>query len=335
MNSLRYSGIRSPHLLLRRRPFLHHKALHPASRRYSLLSASTALIYEVHSFTGLPWVCTIPLTAFLVRMVVAFPLQVYTRIQASKERDLFPLLEAHKTVYRMVAGHGRVRRSPAEATKMVNRRMRITRELLYRTWKVPNYYRALNFVQLPVWIMLMESLRAMCGTSNGLVPYLLSFTRFGQDYTPPPIEHSLASEGALWFPNLLAGDPTGVVLPGLLTTSILLNVHLGWKVTPASDLADLPRRELILNSAFRVLRLVVQFLAFNVGVSAAFYDMPCALMIYWLASTNTATLQTFFLEKYVFPVRPLKPWKKVYIGFRNGARGTRPPTIPVSTKKMQ
>ena len=166
----------------------------------------------------------------------------------------------------------------------------------------------------------MESLREMCGTSRGLLPYLLSIVRLSEfnDYTPPPVEQSLASEGAFWFPDLLAGDPTGI-LPVLLTASILLNIRLGWKVKPISTLADLPRPEMIITGSFRVVRFAVQCLAVQVGFSAYSAELPCALVIFWMTSTNIATMQAFFVENYVYPVKPLQPHRKIYVGLRKGA----------------
>ena len=283
-----------------------------------ILNVSSGFIYGVHSYTGLPWVLSIPLTAFIVRMVVAFPLQLFSRINALKERNLYPLLQSWRNFHREQtladSGLSYAPISSVKATRLLAFRMNNIRNELHRQFGVSRFWKVANIVQLPVWLSLMESLRAMCGTNNGLVPFLLSLTRSASDYVPPAAESSFASEGALWFPDLLAGDPTGV-LPVVLTASILLNIRIGWKSPPLKRAADLPDSVMIRHLALWLLRSLVQVLAINVGVSGYFQEMPCALMIYWITSTNVATLQTSVLEKYMAP-SPLQPWKRVYIDYR-------------------
>lgn len=185
-------------------------------------------------------------------------------------------------------------------------------------WKVASGYKFANFLQLPVWLSLMESLRGMCGNKNGLVPWLLSLIESSDspgDSLHLTVEPTLANEGALWFPDLLAGDPSGV-LPALLTLSILLNVRTGWTVTPLVTMADMPKMQMYQATFFRGLRVFIQIMAINVGVSAAFYEMPTALLIYWISSTNIATLQTFLLEKFMFMRPPIPTYKKQYIAYK-------------------
>ena len=55
-------------------------------------------------------------------------------------------------------------------------------------------------------------------------------------------------------------------------------------------------------------------MAVNVGFASYVYGMPTGLMIYWITSSNVATLQTFLLDKYMFAKPPLKPWLKMHIG---------------------
>ncbi|KAJ5500453.1 Membrane insertase OXA1/ALB3/YidC [Penicillium expansum] len=135
----------------------------------------------------------------------------------------------------------------------------------------------------------MDSLRGMSGNNSGFIAWLSSFIESPQDPTSAAqslhltIEPTLANEGALWFPDLLAGDPTGV-LPICLTASILGNVLIGWKVLALeADLAPSKDRD-------------VQADHFHGFVQG----MPTALMLYWITSTNVATLQTWILDNKVF-----------------------------------
>ncbi|KAJ5959732.1 uncharacterized protein N7479_006882 [Penicillium vulpinum] len=120
---------------------------------------------------------------------------------------------------------------------------------LHKRWGVSGKYKAVGFLQIPVFIALMESLRGMSGNNNGIIAWLSSFIESSQDPASAAqslhltIEPTLANEGALWFPDLLAGDPTGV-LPLFLTASILGNLLNGWKVKRWSDIQFLPKIEM-------------------------------------------------------------------------------------------
>lgn len=169
----------------------------------------------------------------------------------------------------------------------------------------------------------MESLRGMCGNTNGLVPWLLSLIEPAKDTAGEAVqslhltvEPSLANEGALWFPDLLAGDPTGA-LPVLLTASILLNVNMGWKSASRLEISEMPKLQMYQTIFFSGLRVFIQVLAVNVGFSGWFYEMPTALMIYWITSTNVATLQTWLLEKYMFSRPPIPAYKAQYLKYQN------------------
>lgn len=282
------------------------------------LELSSGFLHGVHSITGLPWVASIPLTAFIVRMVVAMPLQVYSRIHARRERDLSPLLLSWRKHIqdRIIEEHKEqgIRLLPHEADLLMKKELGQRRKALLKRWNVSSFYKPAGFLQIPVWISLMESLRAMCGNDQGLVPYLLSLT--GRLSTTPlnvPVEPSLASEGAFWFPDLLAGDPTAI-LPLLLSMSISLNIKLGWKSPSWKELADLPDLEFKKQFTLRLFKMLIQIMAVNVGVASYVYGMPSGLMIYWITSSSVATLQTFILDRYMFAKPPLKPWLKMHIG---------------------
>jgi inner membrane protein COX18 len=251
------------------------------------------------------------------------PLQMYTKIQARKERDLAPLLHSWRKhfqaqIKKRVDAENHNPILPREAIRELATKVKAKRKELHKRWNVPRFWKPVSFLQIPIWISVMESLRAMSGNNKGLVPYLLSLV---EPSTAEPstavhlaVEPSLATEGALWFPDLLAGDSTGI-LPAALTLSIILNIRAGWKAPALSDMADLPRIEIAKNLTVRGIRVLVQALALNIGVSSYLYEMPSALMIYWISSTNIATLQTFLLERYMLSKPPLEPWRQIHIGY--------------------
>lgn len=175
------------------------------------------------------------------------------------------------------------------------------------------------FLQVPVFLAFMEGLRGMSGNNQGLVSWMYSW---GKSSDPDSVaeamrsrlEPSFMDEGALWFPDLLAGDQSGV-LPALLTVSILSNMVSGWKVKPLKEISDLPKIQMYKEITFRGLRVFVQLFAIQVGIMSYVNQLPTALLLYWITSTNLATLQTWFLDKVVFAQKELKPFQKRYITF--------------------
>lgn len=287
------------------------------------LDLSSSFLHGVHDLTGLPWAASIPLTAFIVRMTVGLPLQIYTRIHARRNRDLSPLVLSWRKVsqdqiMRKAGEEGRPL-LPLEAEKKLRVEMAKRQKLLRKRWKAARFHGQATFLQIPIWLSLMESLRAMCGNKNGLVPWVLSLMEPGSgdpsQYHHLNIEPTLASEGALWFPDLLAGDPTGI-LPLLLAATIWTNVSVGWKTPTFKQLADLPRTEMIKQSVLRLIKMFIQLMAINIGISSYMSGMPTGLMIYWITSANIATLQTAFLNKYMFSKAPLKPWMRMHVAVK-------------------
>ncbi|PYH46117.1 putative mitochondrial export translocase Oxa2 [Aspergillus saccharolyticus JOP 1030-1] len=293
---------------------------------------SSWLVHGVHNLTGLSWVYSIPLTALFVRTFIGMPLQIFSRLQARREQAAMPVVASWRQLFqsRARALDARQQNPPTLASDKANINialMRRRKEILRRlgVWR---FWRGLPLLQLPVWLSVMETIRAMSGLESGLLAWLLSWA--GSTAERVPAEPTLALEGALWFPDLLAGDATGV-LPAALTASILLNIHCGWPVPRLRELADLPRLELAKQLSWRGLRLFVQIMTLNVGLSTYYTEAPVALLLYWLTSSSFATLQNLTLDKmmkphggkknamtesmrplplYKTPVRPVKGGKK-------------------------
>ncbi|CAG8898301.1 unnamed protein product [Penicillium egyptiacum] len=287
---------------------------HPARRAsFSVvdlaLDSSTAFIHGVHTVSCLPWVASIPLTAILIRTFVGLPILLYTRLHRHREKKIAPILSAWlkrsaEKQKEQLDGASLKNLSLAELQRRALLDMRNRTAELNKRWGVSSKYKAVSFLQIPVFIALMESLRGMSGNNSGIIAWLSSFIE-SQDpaSTAQPlhltIEPTLANEGALWFPDLLAGDPTGV-LPFCLTASILGNVLMGWKVQPWKHLALLPKNEMYKQILFTGLRSFVIVLTCYIGFASFVQEMPTALMLYWITSTNVATLQTWILDNKVF-----------------------------------
>ena len=279
----------------------------------TVLSGSTAVIQGIHTASCLPWVASIPLTALIVRSFIGFPLQFYSRLRAQEEKRLQPILSSWASV---LMEQSRLKtRNKLDMQKMVAQGLQEQRKRVHKTWGVSTAYRPLMFMQIPVFITVMESLRGMSGNNQGIFSWLMTMGESENAGTlTSRLEPSFATEGALWFPDLLAGDQTGI-LPALLTVSILGNVMAGWKAKSFKELSDLPKLQMYKEVSFRGLRAFIQVLACQVGLMSFANQLPTALLIYWITSTNIATLQTWILEKKVFAKTTLKPFQKKYIAF--------------------
>ncbi|KAJ5364371.1 uncharacterized protein N7496_010084 [Penicillium cataractarum] len=326
MNSIRYRALHIPRRALplaARSQVRHFHPTKPAPLINEALDASAGLIHGVHDITGLPWVASIPLTALIVRTLVGLPAQIYSKVNARREQDIGPLKLAWANWANSAKKGLKGGPDSREAVNEINREYDQKIKILYNRWHISVMSRYAPVLQLPVWILLMESIRGMSGNKNGLVPWLLSLIEGGQEATDAAVnslhltvEPTFANEGALWFPDLLAGDSTGI-LPAVLAASILLNVQAGWKATPRADLADMPRLEMYRSLSFNGLRVFIQLLALNVGLSGWFYEMPAALLIYWISSSNIASLQTYILGKKMFVKPPMPASTRRYVDYSN------------------
>ena len=290
-----------------------------------VLDVSSSVIHGVHSLTGLPWVCSLPLTAVLVRMTVSMPFQIFTKVQARKEQDIAPLLQSWKLFYQKNPQtlDNTKPTSPQVAIRQLIVNVKNKQKQLKQEFNIRRYWKAANLMQLPIWLAFMDSVRNMCGDNRGFWPFINSILHNWRSPEEiyktigPGVEPSLATEGALWFQDLLAPDPTGV-LPILLTASIMTNIRTGWKTKSSREISELPLNE-FRPEVFKVaLKNVLYGFAIYLGYAAS-HGMPAAFMVYWLGSTNLATLQTFFLDKYLLSGSPLKSWKKIHVGYSKPA----------------
>lgn len=288
---------------------------------------STGVLQGVHSLTGLPWGVSIPLTAVLVRLLVATPLQFSARIHARRKANLSPLLTSYKTYFdNILKERGLVNRTlmrSSQQEKEIRDFLKKKRSELYGRWQISHYAMFFPFLQIPIWLSFMEAVRAICGVNAGLFRYFLPVaTGDSGDSVLPGVEPTLINEGFLWFSDLLAGDPTGA-LPTLLGLSIIVNVQSGWKTKTLAEASDYSDRQMFLLLASKASRSLVSLVGAYIAFTAYVTSMPAGMMLYWIASTNTATLQSLFLEKVMFAKKPLQPWAKKHV--RVLKAGEKPP----------
>ena len=178
----------------------------------------------------------------------------------------------------------------------------------------------LPLLQLPVFLVVIEAIRKMCGEKQGLFGMFTNTVSgwFGAgevDTTLPagldavekiPIEASFATEGMLWFPNLLLPDPN-LGLPFILSGVILINIFSkGPIVAGATDGQNKWQKRF--QRSMGVFALAIGPLTFNI---------PSAMLIYWISSSAFAYGQSVLLDKLMpikKPVQACKPKRPLTFG---------------------
>ncbi|GAM38987.1 mitochondrial export translocase [Talaromyces pinophilus] len=290
---------------------------------------ATGCLHSVHAVTGLPWVASIPLAAVAVRMCLT-PFTLWTRILNRREKDIRPVVNCctkhYQDAIRAKDMEERISMKQDDETKELQKALTKKINALYKEWKIPRWRFAINLVQMPVWLVFMEGMRNICGINMGLLQYLVpkSDENGVPSFELPGAEPSLATEGALWFPDLLAGDPTGL-LPVMLGLTIFANVRLGFPTSTAAEASDQSRRQMYLNSGLIMTKQVLTFMGPWIAFSAWMSGMPAGIMLYWIVSTNTAMLQNKLLDKFLFVNKSLEPLPRMSV--RLLQPGETPPPI--------
>jgi inner membrane protein COX18 len=210
---------------------------------------------------------------------------------------------------------------PSVAQNTLMKKVRKKRKEVYKRWGVQMWKTTLlPLLQLPVFLVVIEAIRKMCGEKQGLFGMFTNtvsgWFRAGEvDTTLPasldavekiPIEASFATEGMLWFPNLLLPDPN-LGLPFILSGVILINIFSkGPIVAGATDGRN--RWQKRFQRSMGVFALAIGPLTFNI---------PSAMLIYWISSSTFAYGQSVLLDKFMpikKPVHACKPKRPLTFG---------------------
>ena len=327
------SGMKSPSILrvlsrptVIRKPYCQPKTRQTATlnvRKFSAtprrpfldecLVQSHTFISAIHDMTGLPWVASIPLTAFLVRVVILHPLHIYTRIVNERQvKVYFQLAESKIGIEKKI--------KQEHSNKSERDRQKIQAIAVDRIWrKMVKQNRAqhwrshIAWIKIPVWFTMMETVRRMTGTEDGMLTLTAkSLTALmGKQGSGPgttdeliPMEPSLATEGMLWFNDLMMPD-SSLILPFALSGIIFAGYSLrrgtlGFSPTPGSTLEGASR---VLHLELRRRRML-KFGTLLAGPATLMF--PSAMLLYWISSTLTAVMLGSLRPRTLFH-RMIKP----------------------------
>ena len=273
------------------------------------LETTHTVITGLHSATGLPWAATIPLTAAMIRLTIIGPIAAYGQVISQRRMKIFPLLYAWRVAIsrNIMKAHGA--EGPVACEKRVEKAMREKGVEVRKKMGVQYWKSSLTWIQLPIFLVVIDTIRAMSGYGRGLLGMISGlFSRedmtlteaVGEDpattgaleATSPYFEASLASEGAWWFPNLLVPDPM-LILPFTLSASLFATIFALEKRAERSAI-PVGKWQGRIKQTMKVFALLI---------GPATLGVPSGMLLYWISTSLCGLCQHVFLDWY-FPTKP-------------------------------
>ncbi|KAJ2686089.1 hypothetical protein IWW39_003869 [Coemansia spiralis] len=233
-----------------------------------------------------PWWGIIVGSAFALRTLLVLPVAIYQ--QRAKARAL--KLNAISRLWRrpMLTSlelEVATRTPPVtekELGKMLNKRLSKRRHLLmFRQGCHPLFGVLLPITQIPIWMAMTYSLRHLSGR---LVPLFDSAAA-----ALPTAAPGMASEGILWFTDLVVTDSTGV-LPAITGAVYLANamtlLYRRREYAIADSQDGFPPKEGWLSRIILCIRFAVPPIMTYVAMS-----QPSSIVLYWLTSASVTLAQ--------------------------------------------
>ncbi|PIK48272.1 putative mitochondrial inner membrane protein COX18 [Apostichopus japonicus] len=226
------------------------------------------------SLTGFHWAGSIAVTTFALRFVLTFPLSVYAQNIRGKVEGFQPEIVARSRYIFSQRFRHRMKEekwSEKRAQRVFLGLVRLqAKEIYVRENCHPAKGSVLLLVQLPLWITMSLALRNMSGAFSG---------RFFTD--PEYLVSEFATDGALWFHNLMIPDPY-LVLPVLVGVLNLINIEMH-----ALHKGRVSGFQKGLNNFLRVFSVLM--------VPIAAY-IPSSLVLYWTVSAAYSLGQNIVLK---------------------------------------
>lgn len=277
----------------------------------------------LHSATGFSWAATIPCAALIIRVVILSPISIYTHKIRERRKPLRPLILAwaHIISRKVLKEHGK--EGPEVFRKIAVKECSAKEKEIAKKHGAQAWKLFLPILQLPVFLVIIETLRKMCGVHGGLLglfsewysksdettlehrvegrpddtlhPSTLLFEQADHSVIIP-FEQSLATEGILWFPDLLVPDPL-LILPFALSGAMFLNIYYMSILTKGATESKWQTR---IQNIFKIMALAVGPLTLEV---------PSGILLYWISSSLCALGSNMALEAYLPRATSFKPPK--------------------------
>ncbi|EEQ87860.1 mitochondrial export translocase [Blastomyces dermatitidis ER-3] len=279
------------------------------------------LLQVVHTYTGLPWVASIPLTAITARVMFGLPFLMWSKSQQNRKVLVAPAMIAYTHMKRKSIMDAAAKKQQFLSPRVVSRHTAVAAAQFKKGLFKRHHLRLSSFapfapiLQLPFWLAFMESIRSMSGWQPGLLVILQQWFNPNGVKAQVPVESSLSTEGALWFPDLMAADPLGV-LP--VAISVLMFIHITWG-SKINKMKDIPKLVALgnLQGVFSwAIHRIFQAMSIWIAPALLYSQAPAALCIYWLSTTCVAIVQSRLLQMYMpTPNIPMPCRKRTIVRF--------------------
>ena len=258
------------------------------------LIGTHTVITAVHDTTGLSWAVTIPLLAFLVRIVIVTPIDLYGDRACRKGWEVGRQLEGSRLAIEKEVQEVHKDKSPVELRRLQNIALRSVSRQLTKQNGAQSWRGWMRFVKVPICLTVMETMRRMTGTEDGMLSLAArSLTTFkGRQYPEPstaddliPLEPSFATEGILWFDNLMVPDPL-LILPFAMS-GVMFGMSGRYRAKFLLSPGSSPERVMKVSHLNYRWNKCLKLAALTVGPATLLF--PSAMLLYCI-STNLATV---------------------------------------------
>ncbi|XP_032228236.1 cytochrome c oxidase assembly protein COX18, mitochondrial isoform X2 [Nematostella vectensis] len=244
------------------------------SQDFPPIYATQQVLEAIHTWTHLPWWATIIGVTVVLRTCITLPLAIRQNKLVAKIELLQPTLQmmTEALKHREAVECKRAGKTVEEFEKRFKKKQRRMMYELYQGEGCnPIKMFLLPWIQLPLWILISLSLRSMTGTSYS--------QRNSGDL--PVLCPEMASEGALWFPDLLVPDPT-IMIPLAVGICNLTNIEMH-----ALRRQQPSRFQRVMTNTLRLLSVFMVMFASQV---------PTAMSLYWAVSAGFGVCQNVCLK---------------------------------------
>ncbi|KAL8733379.1 MAG: hypothetical protein Q9166_002203 [cf. Caloplaca sp. 2 TL-2023] len=235
----------------------------------------------------------------------------------------------------------RDKKGPKECQRLLSKMLMKKSNELYARTGTQRWKSFLPYLQFPIWLTAIETIRRMAGAPEGLVGLVQKSVTWNEPEDPlfdrketkarstspenglqnedledplsvddsmpsnvldapvVPVEASLATEGMLWFPDLLLPDPQ-LYLPFILSAILFVNI---------AHVQSTARKLGAKQTAFqRRLGNTFKIVAFAVGPMTL--SMPSAIHLYWISSSVCALGYNMLMNWYSPITKGVQPCKE-------------------------
>ena len=311
------------------------RTFHSTPRRLFLepcLSLTSTLLTDLHQLTHLSWPMTIPLFALGVR-VFLLPLSLRSRQTQIRLMELQPIISAYRTLYTKQVLESHRQLGPSVCQKMVAERVRAKSREIYARNSLHLRTRLLPLLQLPVFLVIIETIRRMCGTREGLLGLLAK--QFGTraedgaiptgpstseqvlvESTVPGLENTIysTSSSTVGLEPSFALEGNWDLLSPYPALSFCLAAILYANVALPARFSDLEYKDQLVRPVLQQ-RVTRALKVVCLAIGPLTLQLPAAMTLYWCCSGGSALAVAVAMNLWRPLPKPVQPCRNNSLAF--------------------